>query len=303
MKETHSESEFITCKNCESEFVGNFCPHCGQSTKDYEKPFGFLIYDLMGNIFAFDTRLWKTLIAVLFQPGKMAKEFVVGRRVRYMPPFRFYVFVSFIFFLMLSYVTQDNIGKENSVVKLHPGLPDSTQFGMSFFVDTTYMLGSKEAKLKYADKLEKVKQAKDDNGEEEKWKEIQKHPEYFIPQLIKYFSWMLFLIMPVYGSLLWLFFHKKHKYYLGHLIFSINQHSFLFVIFIVLMIISFVFPDKSSSYEAWLLVLAPVYSVIGARKLYQRKWLTTIMRLMAISILYGILLLTGVVIAAVITFV
>ena len=69
----------------------------------------------MGNMFAFDTRFWKTFVAILFKPGTLARDYVKGHRVKYMPPFRFYVFVSFLFFLVLNFYTSQNtkIGSGN----------------------------------------------------------------------------------------------------------------------------------------------------------------------------------------------
>ena len=298
-------SEIITCKNCQTEFQGNFCPQCGQSIKDYNRPFGFMIYDLMGNIFAFDTRLWRTFKAVLFQPGKMAHEFIVGHRVKYMPPFRFYVFVSFIFFLMLNAVTLSSIDENSEGVIVNNNgnfeLKDSVKNEMNLAIDSLHAdsVVSQEERVS----LNKIIEDEESSEEEERIKEVIKYPEYYIPQFIKYLSWFLFLLMPIYGMLLWLFFHRKYKYYLGHLIFAINQHSFLFVIFIILMGIHFVFPNKESTYEAWLLLLIPAYAIIGARKLYQRRWISVVFRLLTVLTVYHVLLFTALIVALVVTFV
>lgn len=97
------------CKNCGTSFKGNYCPNCGQSTKEYDRPFSVLIYDFMGTMFAFDTRFLKTLIALITSPGHYSSEFVKGKRASYMQPFKFYVFVSFVFFLLLHLKTGEFI--------------------------------------------------------------------------------------------------------------------------------------------------------------------------------------------------
>ena len=48
----------VVCQNCDTSFKGNYCPECGQQLREFQKPFRFLIVDLAGNIFSFDTRLW-----------------------------------------------------------------------------------------------------------------------------------------------------------------------------------------------------------------------------------------------------
>ncbi len=97
------------CKNCGTSFKGNYCPSCGQSTKEFDRPFSVLIYDFMGTMFAFDTRFLKTLVALFTSPGHYSSEFVKGKRATYMQPFKFYVFVSFVFFLLLHIKTGEFI--------------------------------------------------------------------------------------------------------------------------------------------------------------------------------------------------
>ena len=84
----------------QTHFKGNYCPHCGQSVYEYEKPFKFLVVDFVGNIFAFDTRFWKSIVTLIIRPGTFTANYIQGQRARYTPPFRLYLFTSFIFFLI-----------------------------------------------------------------------------------------------------------------------------------------------------------------------------------------------------------
>lgn len=97
--------ENITCKNCETQFSGKFCPECGQSVKDYDRPFSFIFYNFVGDFFAFDTRFFRTFAALLIKPGFLTREYFAGKRIRYAPPFRIFIFTSFILFLLLQIYT------------------------------------------------------------------------------------------------------------------------------------------------------------------------------------------------------
>nr|WP_321358057.1 DUF3667 domain-containing protein [uncultured Draconibacterium sp.] len=99
----------IDCLNCGTTFSGHYCPNCGQAVKEYDKPFGFIFYNFLGDFFAFDTRFFKTLFALIAQPGFLTKEYFAGRRVRYAPPFRIFVFVSFLLFFLLQIVTNQGL--------------------------------------------------------------------------------------------------------------------------------------------------------------------------------------------------
>lgn len=100
------ELDPLKCENCGHEFQGHFCPNCGQEVAEFNRPFGFVIYDFVGNFFAFDTRFFQTFKYLLFRPGFLTTEFFQGRRVRYSPPFRIFVFLSFILFILLQSLTE-----------------------------------------------------------------------------------------------------------------------------------------------------------------------------------------------------
>lgn len=104
-KRNEADYKDVVCANCETEFSGHFCPNCGQAVKDYDQPFSFLFYNFLGDFFAFDTRFFKTLAALLIRPGFLTKEYFAGRRIRYAPPIRIFIFVSFVLFLLLQSYT------------------------------------------------------------------------------------------------------------------------------------------------------------------------------------------------------
>jgi hypothetical protein len=98
-------TENVVCANCETRFSGNYCPNCGQAIREYDKPIGFILYNFLGDFFAFDMRFFKTLVVLIFRPGYLSTEYVEGRRVKFAPPFRVFIFVSFIMFLFLQIYT------------------------------------------------------------------------------------------------------------------------------------------------------------------------------------------------------
>lgn len=92
-----------TCKNCEQQFDENFkfCPNCGQQSKD-ELTVKVLFYNTISNYFSFDARFLKSFFPLLFRPGYLAKKFVDGKRLLYLHPAQLYLFISVLFFFILS---------------------------------------------------------------------------------------------------------------------------------------------------------------------------------------------------------
>lgn len=91
------------CLNCGHPFTNNekFCPECGQKNRGKKITLGIFLRELFAGFFSLDTKFWRTLIPLLINPGKISKDYIEGRRIRYTNPFRFYLATTIIFFLIL----------------------------------------------------------------------------------------------------------------------------------------------------------------------------------------------------------
>ena len=91
------------CHNCHTilSLENNFCPHCGQENHDLKVPIGHLAFEVFEGFTHFDTKFYNTMRAIFLSPGKITKDFLEGRRGRYVPPVRLYFLISFVFFLGL----------------------------------------------------------------------------------------------------------------------------------------------------------------------------------------------------------
>lgn len=271
-----------SCPNCDTIYTGNFCPHCGQANGTFDKPLRFIVADFAGNIFAFDTRLWNTLKTIFIQPGKMAQDIMNGKRARYMPPFRLYVFVSFIFFLMLNYSVPSN----RDFGELENSLQTAIANDSLEIQDSIYLQQMMDS-LRIETKKESNNLDLFGNSYELDVPDIIKHPKRYFSKFLRWVSTAMFFLMPIYGFLLWVFFRQTQRHYFGHLILAINQHVFTFLLFIVLMLIEFVFPNNQSDIGTWMMLSIPIYYFLGAHRLYKRSWSTTLMRLALIGLFYG----------------
>lgn len=92
------------CKNCEKSFDASFdyCPYCGQETAD-NLTFGVLFSNTISNYFSIDARFFKSFIPLMIKPGVLARRFVDGKRLSYLHPAQFYLFISVIFFFIFSF--------------------------------------------------------------------------------------------------------------------------------------------------------------------------------------------------------
>src|SRR5271165_578400 len=90
------------CLNCGAELTGRYCANCSQAADVHVPSTRELIHEALEGMTHSDSRLWRTLHLLWFKPGKLTQEFVAGRRAAYLPPFRLYLVLSILFFLVAS---------------------------------------------------------------------------------------------------------------------------------------------------------------------------------------------------------
>ena len=98
------------CLNCGTRLIGQYCGHCGQRARSRLISLWQLLSEAFGDLFEFDSRLWLTLIPLLRRPGQLTRDYLEGRRARYMPPFRTYLVLSVIFFVVAFFDPRDDLG-------------------------------------------------------------------------------------------------------------------------------------------------------------------------------------------------
>ena len=84
--------------------AANFCPQCGQKNIDLERPLPELIAEAIREAFDVDGRALRTLWTLIRRPGVLTSEFLAGRRKLYSPPFRLYLVISLLFFVVAAWV-------------------------------------------------------------------------------------------------------------------------------------------------------------------------------------------------------
>ncbi len=114
------------CLNCGEVLTGQHCSHCGQPATVRVLSLWGLTKDVIGDLLDADSRVWRTLWPLAFRPGLLTQEFLRGRRASYTPPFRMYLVLSLVFFVLASF---DDPGSEVAVqlddggtnIQLRPG--------------------------------------------------------------------------------------------------------------------------------------------------------------------------------------
>jgi len=88
------------CLNCGAIIHGRYCHVCGQENTVRHESFWHMAKHFFYDITHFDGSFFTTLKDLLFKPGFLSTEYMLGRRKKYLHPIRMYVFTSAVFFLV-----------------------------------------------------------------------------------------------------------------------------------------------------------------------------------------------------------
>ncbi|HEX7904661.1 MAG TPA: DUF3667 domain-containing protein [Chitinophagaceae bacterium] len=88
------------CLNCGTIVQGKYCHVCGQENVEPKESFWHMVTHFSYDITHFDSKFFETMKDLLFKPGFLSKEYMIGRRASYLHPVKMYVFTSALFFLL-----------------------------------------------------------------------------------------------------------------------------------------------------------------------------------------------------------
>ena len=279
------------CDNCGASVSGRYCAECGQRLEPPVHTLWHFIQVAAEDVTHADSRLWRTLWALLFKPGYLTHEFLVGRRARYLPPVRLYLALSVVFFIWFS-------ATNRNMTVLHLDAPQSA--------------GSAVATAPGRHEYGPMARAQDDESP-------QQRAERVCPDLGHLGPWQdrilrrvthacrvvvlndersvrdaflhnlpraMFLFLPLLAAGMMLLYRRPRHYYVEHLLLFVHNHAFGFLLLLLAAGVSALVPWAASWVRFALCLYIPWYVYRSLRVVYgQGRWLT-FGKLVALSFFY-----------------
>jgi hypothetical protein len=187
------DSTATVCGNCGVPLGGAFCYACGQKAVGSDVSLHDFFHEAFEELAHVDGKLVQTLRLLLTKPGRLTKEFLDGRRARYVSPLRVYLTCSLLFFAVAAFA---------------PGAERP-------FFHISRVAG--EAGLDPAS----VQQLRDAATVRANHAIVHDLPR------------AMFGLMPAFGLLCWVLYRKARPFYAAHLYYSIHFHAFVFLVLTV----------------------------------------------------------------------
>jgi hypothetical protein len=89
------------CLNCGTGLIGRHCHGCGQAAHVH-RSLGAFFHDLLHGVFHFEGKIWRTLPLLVWNPGRLTREYIDGRRASYVSPIALFLFVVFLTFAVFN---------------------------------------------------------------------------------------------------------------------------------------------------------------------------------------------------------
>ncbi len=92
------------CLNCGHplDLSDRYCPNCSQANSTKNLTVKDFFEEFFGSLIDYDSRLFRTVSALLLRPGRISLDYVYGKRITYTNPFRFLLSLAVIYFLVLN---------------------------------------------------------------------------------------------------------------------------------------------------------------------------------------------------------
>jgi hypothetical protein len=241
-----------TCLNCEHalDISERYCSFCGQKNSTKELTIKELLMEFFAGIIAYDSRFRKTISALIFKPGKVSRDYVKGKRVSYVNPFRFFISTAIIFFLAISWINKDQL---NSIESLSDeNISESEEMTNYEFDFDNKTPASILQDYVNENPSSSYNEAIENTGLQNNWSNrikfdfllgyyrLKENPKAFVNFLLPKLPFFLFFYIPILSLFSTLIYVRRKIPYAHHLIFNYNQQAIFLILLFLAVFIDFI---------------------------------------------------------------
>jgi hypothetical protein len=212
----------LRCQDCGSVVTGRYCAECGQPAEVHMLSLHDVAHDVVHSALHLDSRVWRTLHALVLQPGELTNAFIRGQRQRYLPPFRLYLILSVMFFAVSALLPSGqwlHVNEQgDTVVAYGPSSPE----GDGAPVETPEAANDLQIDVPGADWLGPRLEAASQKAMADRGRRLG---NMFIQTAPK----LMFFFLPLMAAVALLFYWRPRRLYAEHLVFFLHAHAFVFL--------------------------------------------------------------------------
>lgn len=212
------------CLNCGTNIQLSYCPECGQREIDSDPTLREFLHELAEELLHWDGKLFRTYRLLVTRPGELTREYLAGRRVRYISPLRVYLTCSVLFFFVGAVVPQP----QRAVVR--HGRQGSTQLGLITITesDSAATIASLDSMAQHRKLASRI------------WGRhfgaAMRQRGLVTARMAAAIPKTMFVLVPLFAALVMLAFRRTRRRFPQHLAFALHVHAYLFLVLTVMLI-------------------------------------------------------------------
>jgi hypothetical protein len=294
--------ESPNCLNCGTHLRGQYCGSCGQRSRSRLIKLWQLISEAFGDLFELDSRLWQTIVPLVIRPGRLTHDYLQGRRARYMPPFRMYLVLSLIFFVVAFFNPREELSlffeapveqevaadadeeeeeEHGVIVAFNDNGENEVEDDCEVEADDVEGMPAFLARRLTPERVRQVcEQIVADEG------------KTLLEKVTNNVPTALIVLLPLMALVLKALYPLSRRYYVEHLLFFVHLHAFFFLLFtlqilFVRLTAALAVPELVTT----LVIVAssiyiPVYLFVAMRRVYAQGRFVTFVKYIALTAAY-----------------
>lgn len=286
-----------SCRNCgaalDLEPPPEWCPRCGQETRLHPPTLWEFVHEFVGHYVAMEGALWRTLKALLLQPGRLTREYLDGRRRHYVLPLRLYLSASFLFFLLVKLGSlasapqplvppSPSLSATASAPAPEAAASDADKPGASSDAKMEEVIANaraclapdaacSELRTRFSRKVDELSRSPDPGGDLSR-------------QMTSVAPYAVFLMLPVFAGVLQWATRRARMPYGAHYVFGLHLHALWFLVLLVMTPL----PEALT----WPMLAAVwLHGIAAMHRVYGLSWVRSLWSGAQVTVAYGSLLM------------
>ena len=269
------------CTNCGATLAGEYCHVCGQKRfVEGDRRLSHLLHQFIASATDVDGRIWRTVRALLFQPGLLSREYFAGRRARWISPVSLFLAVSVIYFVA-PFHGNDLSLQFNYQVSRHMR---TLALGSDEKLSEEQSTAPAQLHTRFTEPLiERRVSARDAERKASNSASGYSYHDYRVAYDAKaddVSKALVILHMPFAALALMALFRRQHRYFAEHFVVALHFFAFQMVLLqtvvqmrtLVLVLLPATWLPPESLYDWIMRVLLSLYTVMALRRAYAVNW-------------------------------
>lgn len=312
-----------SCLNCATPLQGVYCHQCGQKNLPAKLSVIQLLVVFFGEFFNYDGLVFRSIRLLITRPAGLTLAYMEGKRTNYVNPVRFYLFTSALYFLLITYLVSppvltlpsgDSTSGSSSQQAEGPtselwakGILDGFEEGQTVAGKDVGIQSEFQTYIDYLAHQQTL--PVQDRASEFELRFVQKYFEVksiygddtsftsaFGNEVLKRLPQLLLLTLPLLALVSkFIFFRRRHYWYIDHLIFVLHLATSLFFLLFAQQGIDWMVRITDQS---WLQVVGSAlglgwlgYVLLCFKRFFEKSWGKTLLLFCCTAMVQGLVLL------------